>query len=106
MANVAIVQAESELADIAMQMLRAGVVIDAVNTPLKHRKDALDTVCGNIAPHILASAVIAAWRSSAVNKSVAVLGLSNRSPLLVFVICKFQIALFRCDAQPAFRLVG
>lgn len=58
MANVTIIQAESELADIAVQMLGAGMVIDTMNAPLKHRKDAFDAVCSHVPAHILASAVI------------------------------------------------
>ena len=57
-AHVAITKPESELSDIAMQMLGAGVVIDAVQSALEQREHALNTVRRHIAAHILASAVI------------------------------------------------
>ena len=57
-ADITVTEPKGELADIAVQVLRRGVVIDAVNAALENREHALDAVRGDIAPDILASAVI------------------------------------------------
>jgi len=53
-AHVAITEAKGKLADIAVQMLRAGMVINTVDATLEDSKHALDAVGGHIAPDILA----------------------------------------------------
>lgn len=58
MAHVAVIEAEGELVDVAVQMLGAGVMINADQAPLHHRKDALDPVRGDVAAHIFARAVV------------------------------------------------
>jgi hypothetical protein len=55
---VALVEAKRELVNIAMQVLVAGVVIDAVQTALQHRPDALNAVRRHaVIPDVLARAV-------------------------------------------------
>ncbi len=56
--HVSVAQSKGELANVAVQMLRAGVVIDAVQATLKQRKDALDTIGCYIAPHIFTGAMV------------------------------------------------
>ena len=56
--HVPIVEAEGEFVDVAPQVLRAGLVVDAMNAPLHHGKDALDAVGCDIAPGVLPGAVI------------------------------------------------
>ena len=56
--HVTVPEAKSKLADIAMQVLRRGMVIDAVQPALEQREHALDAVRGHIAAHILASTVV------------------------------------------------
>jgi hypothetical protein len=55
--HIAIVQAERELIHIAVKMLWAGVVIDAVQAALHNGPNAFDAVRGNIVADILAVAV-------------------------------------------------
>src|SRR3954447_16179574 len=56
--DVAFVQPKGELVNVAAQMLRAGMVIDAEDAALHDREDALDAVGRHVAAHELASAVI------------------------------------------------
>lgn len=56
--DVPFVQAEGEFVHIAVEMLRAGVVVDAVHPALHYRPHALDTVRPGIAPNVLARAVV------------------------------------------------
>src|SRR3954447_11141965 len=56
--DVAFVQPERELVNVAAQMLRAGMMIDAENAALHDREDALDAVGCHVAAHELSSAVI------------------------------------------------
>src|SRR3954447_10976303 len=56
--DVAFVQPERELVNVAAQMLRAGMMIDAENAALHDREDALDAVGCHVAVHELSSAVI------------------------------------------------
>lgn len=55
---IAVPEPKGELSNIAVQVLGAGMVIDAVNAPLEDRENALNSVRGDIAPDILASAVV------------------------------------------------
>jgi len=57
-ADIAVAETKCELADVAVQMLRAGVMIDTVQAALKQREHTLDPVRGNIAPDVFASAVV------------------------------------------------
>jgi len=52
------VVSEGELIDIAMQMLRAHVVVDAVVTALQKRPEAFDAICMEVVTDILANRVI------------------------------------------------
>lgn len=54
---VAIIQAKGELVNVAVQMLFAGVVIDADQAAPHHREDAFDAVRGHAIPHVFARAV-------------------------------------------------
>jgi len=56
--HVAFVQAKRELVNIAIQMLRAGVMIDANKAALKDGKDAFDSVSRHVIANILARAVV------------------------------------------------
>src|ERR1700679_262081 len=56
--DVALIQAKGEFVHIAMEMLRAGVMIDTVHSALHYRPNALDTVRPSIAPAVLARAVV------------------------------------------------
>lgn len=56
--HVAVAKPESELPDVAVQVLRRSVVIDPVQSALEQREHALDAVRGHIAAHVFASAVI------------------------------------------------
>lgn len=56
--HVPIAEPESELADIAVQMLRAGVMIDAMKAALHDRPHALDGVRVNAVADVFARAVV------------------------------------------------
>lgn len=56
--HVAVVEAERELADVAVQMLRAGVVIDTMDAALHDRPHAFDPVGVNTVADVFARAVV------------------------------------------------
>ena len=56
--HVTFVQPERKLVNIAIKMLRAGMVIDANQTALENGEDTFDAVRGDVVTHIFASAVI------------------------------------------------
>ena len=58
MLHVTVVKAEGKLTDVAVQMLGAGVMIDANDPALHHRKDAFDAVRGHAVADILTEAVV------------------------------------------------
>jgi hypothetical protein len=51
--HVAIVQAKGEFVNVAMQMLRAGMMVDAVHPALHHRPNRLNRVRVHVAPAVL-----------------------------------------------------
>ena len=57
--DVALIEPEGELVNVAVQMFRAGVVVDADQTTLENRENALDAVRGDAIADELGSAVIA-----------------------------------------------
>jgi hypothetical protein len=71
--DVALVQSEREFVNVAVQMLRAGVMIDANQAALQDSKDALDAVGCHILANVFASAVVGLvdeaqpWRSLLAN---------------------------------------
>ena len=56
--NVSLVQPERKFINVAVQMLRAGVMIDAEQTSLQDRKNAFHAICRHVAANIFARAVI------------------------------------------------
>ena len=60
-AHIAITEPKGKLANITVQVFRAGVVIDTVNAALEDGKNALNTIRGYIAPNILARTVVDAF---------------------------------------------
>src|SRR4029077_10035708 len=56
--DVAVVEPEGELVDVAAKMLRAGMVVDAGNAALHDGPDRFDAVGVDIAARVLASAVV------------------------------------------------
>ena len=56
--HVAIVQAKSEFVNVAMQMFRAGVMVDAVHPALHNRPNTLNRVRVHIASAVLPGAVV------------------------------------------------
>lgn len=56
--HVAIIQPKGELVNIAANMLLAGMMIDAMQTALKNRPDAFNSVCSDVFPNVLPGAMI------------------------------------------------
>ena len=56
--EMAVAVAEIELADVALDMRRADVMIDAGNAALEDREIALDGVCINVSAHIFSDAML------------------------------------------------
>ncbi len=55
--HVALIEAKGELINVAVQVLVAGVVIDAMQAPLQDRPNALDAVRRHVVTRVLASTV-------------------------------------------------
>jgi hypothetical protein len=68
--NVALIEAESKFVNVAVKVLRAGVMIDANKAPLKDCENAFDAVRRRIATHIFASAVIDGFVRDARNVAI------------------------------------
>ena len=56
--HIAVVKPEREFVHIAVQVLFAGMVIDAVQAALQHRPDAFDAIGRYAIPDIFARAVV------------------------------------------------
>jgi hypothetical protein len=107
--NIAFVQAEGKLVNIAAKMFRAGVVIDADQAALENRENALNSIGGHVVSDILASAVVDSIvaEARALNAIICAsfVGMQGRSDfdmlmnsgLNCFLICALDR---RCDRPP------
>ena len=77
--HVPFVQTESELVNVTAQMLRAGVMIDAVNPALHYRPNAFDAVGVDAVPGILTRTVV---------HRLMVKGLTIQSTVARMLVCE------------------
>lgn len=96
---VAIIEPKSKLVDVAPEMLWAGVVIHPMQATLEECPNALNAVCSNAAPTVLASAVIDCLMLKKQTADIAVsgglIGVQRRSGLDVCMYRCMQISRVR-----------